>query len=229
MSSQEWLFGLKEYDPETMGGVPDSKDGAELFPILEEVKNGKRTKRRSTMCYELSQKYEYRRAASEVKLLEAMKYRPMKEGYTYNFLTQGDVDGMSYLKIVLNQHSLDHLIVATWCAAAEDILQLQQWHEDGRIRHFDMYMGEILPSSYKIEWQMVKDFYDSHPDVGRVAVFRNHAKIFAGCNIEENFYFGVQTSANINSNPRTENACITIDKGLYEFYKGYFDGINSFE
>ena len=43
------------------------------------------------------------------------------------------------------------------------------------------------------------------------------------------FAFGIQTSANINTNPRTENGCITIDRELYEFYKAYFDGIKSFE
>lgn len=31
----------------------------------------------------------------------------------------------------------------------------------------------------------------------------------------------------MNTNPRTEQACITIDRGLYEFYKEYFDGIIS--
>jgi len=37
-----------------------------------------------------------------------------------------------------------------------------------------------------------------------------HAKIFAGHGPK--FYFGIQTSANINTNPRTENGCITIGR-----------------
>ena len=61
----------------------------------------------------------------------------------------------------------------------------------------------------------------------RIAVFKNHSKIFAG--IGDKFSFGIETSANINTNPRTENGCITIDNGLFEFYKSYFDGIISFE
>ena len=48
-------------------------------------------------------------------------------------------------------------------------------------------------------------------------------------NYDEGFYFGIQTSANINTNPRTEQGSITVDKGLFEFYKDYFDGIRSFE
>lgn len=34
---------------------------------------------------------------------------------------------------------------------------------------------------------------------------------------------------NINTNPRTENGCITIGRDIYDFYKTYFDGIVSFE
>ena len=58
-------------------------------------------------------------------------------------------------------------------------------------------------------------------------VFKNHSKIFAGYG--EKYYFGIQTSANINTNPRTENGNITLSKELFQFYKSYFDGIKSFE
>ena len=152
-----------------------------------------------------------------------------KNGCTYNFITGGDVDSLTYLKIVLNQHDLDYCLLSTWCMAAEDILQIQQWWTAGKIRRFDMYLGEIFPNSYKVEWSMVKKFYQEHPEAGRAAIFRNHSKIYAGCNEVEGFYFGIQTSANINTNPRTEQGSITIDKAIFDFYKEYFDGIVSFE
>lgn len=113
--------------------------------------------------------------------------------------------------------------------AAEDVLQVQQWFEEGEIKKIDMYLGEIFAHSYKIEWQMVKEFYNARPDAGRVATFRNHSKIYAGCNYDEAFYFGIQTSANINRNPRTEQGSITIDKGIFEFHKEYFEGIKFFD
>lgn len=197
--------------------------------ILEDDKVTKKARRRTIECTELSKRFEYRRAFSEVKLLEAMEYVKLEDGTTYNFITAGDVDSLSYLKIVLNQHDLDYMLLSTWCMVAEDILQIQQWYEAGKIKKFDMYLGEIFPNSYKIEWGMVKRFYEKNPDVGRAAVFRNHSKIYAGYNIDDDFYFGIQTSANINTNPRTENGCITVDKGLFDFYKAYFDGIQSFE
>lgn len=197
--------------------------------VAENATGAKRAHRRTKECTELSQRFEYRRAFSEVKMLEAMKYVKLQDGHTYNFITAGDVDSLTYLKVVLNQHDLDFVLCSTWCMAAEDILQLQQWYEAGRIRKFDMYLGEIFPGSYRIEWAMVKKFYQAHPEAGRAAIFRNHSKVYAGCNVSDNFYFGIQTSANINTNPRTEQGSITIDKGLFDFYKEYFDGIISFE
>ena len=210
-------------------GAPRLDEPKETHEDEVDVGEAKRARRRTTACTELSRQYEYRRAFSEVRLLEAMEYVKLTDGVTYNFITGGDVDSLSYLKVVLNQHDLDYALCSTWCMAAEDILQLTQWYDEGKIKKLDLYVGEIFPNSYKIEWQMVKDFYAKHPDAGRVAVFRNHSKVYAGCNESENFYFGIQTSANINTNPRTENGCIIIDKGIYDFYRAYFDGIISFE
>ena len=195
----------------------------------EEAAGARRAHRRTKECTEISQRYEYRRAFSEVRMLEAMRYVRLQDGCTYNFITGGDVDSLTYLKIVLNQHDLDYCLLSTWCMAAEDILQIQQWWTAGKIRRFDMYLGEIFPNSYKVEWSMVKKFYHEHPEAGRAAIFRNHSKIYAGCNEAEGFYFGIQTSANINTNPRTEQGSITIDKAIFDFYKEYFDGIVSFE
>lgn len=162
-------------------------------------------------------------------MLEAMQHVRLEQGATYNFITAGDVDSLSFLKVVLNQHRLDYVLCSTWCMAAEDILQLTQWYDEGKIGKMDIYVGEIFPGSYRIEYAMLKKFYEQHPEAGRVAVFRNHSKIYAGYNESEGFWFGIQTSANINTNPRTEQGSITVDKGLFDFYKEYFDGIRSFE
>lgn len=186
--------------------------------------------RRTTACIELSTRHLYRRAFSEVSLIDACGKFDFKEGESYHFITAGDVDSLSYLKAVLRQQSLKYCLLSTWCMAAEDILQLQLWCNEGRIKQLDMYVGEIFPSTYKIEFKMLQDMYaDGGKNVGggRLAVFRNHSKIYAGYG--DKFAFGIETSANVNTNPRTENGCITISKEIYKFYREYFDGIVSFE
>ena len=166
----------------------------------------------------------YRRAYSETQLLDLIT-EDFQPGESYHFITGGDVDALSYLKIILRQQNLDYLLFSTWCMASEDIYQFQDWIAEGNIKKVDAYVGEIFPGSYKLEFQLLKKVIAAAG--GRVAVFKNHSKIFAGYG--EKFHFGIETSANINTNPRTENGCITIDKGIFDFYKDYFDLINSFE
>lgn len=118
-----------------------------------------RTHRRKTQCYETSTKYLYRRAFSEVSLLDACKEFDFQEGHAYHFITGGDVDSLSYLKAILRQQPLTYCLFSTWCMAAEDILQFEEWMQEGRIEHLDAYVGEIFPNSYRIEYQLLKDVF----------------------------------------------------------------------
>lgn len=186
----------------------------------------KRSHRRVAVCTELSLEYEYRRAFSEQKLIEAMGgFKTLEENHCYNFITAGDVDSLSYLQLILHYQKLEYCLFSTWCMCAEDILKFDMWLTDGIIKKLDAYIGEIFQSSYSVEWKMLNEIFKKH-NCGRIAVFRNHSKIYAGYG--DKFYFGIQTSANINTNPRTENGSIIINKQIFKFYKEYFDGIKSF-
>jgi len=187
-----------------------------------EIKERQRSPR--STCIKKNDKSIYRRAFSETQLLDILPL-DMKDGESYHCITGGDVDSLSYLKIILRQQDLDYCLFSTWCMASEDIHQFEDWLNSGKIKRLDAYMGEIFPGTYKQEYQLLKLVIEKHG--GKVAVFRNHSKIFAGYG--NKFYFGIEGSANINTNPRTENGCITIGKEIYDFYHEYFSGINSFE
>ena len=193
----------------------------------EDVKESdvKKTHRRNTECLIRSDKNIYRKAYSETQLLDVLGF-DFKEGESYHCITAGDVDSLSYLKCVLRQQILEYCLLSTWCMAGDDILQIEEWLEKKKIKKLDAYVGEIFPGSYKMEWKKLNEVFEKYK-CGRIAVFKNHSKIYAG--IGNKFAFGIETSANINTNPRTENGCLTISKEIYEFYKGYFDKIISFQ
>ena len=113
-------------------------------------KEKEQTKRRSVECLELSTKYEFKRAFSEIKLLEALKYERLKENTSYNFITGGDVDSLSYLKIVLNEQNLDYLLFSTWCMAAEDILQIDEWIKQGKIKKWTHILARYFQAVIKL-------------------------------------------------------------------------------
>lgn len=179
----------------------------------------------SVRCLCRNEKTVMRRAYSESKLLDVLDH-DLKPGHSYHCITGGDVDSLSYLKAILRQQSLDYVLFSTWCLADDDILQFEEWLKTGQIKRLDAYVGEIFPSTYRHEYAYLKQMLAENCPTARVCVFKNHSKIYAGTG--QKFDFSVQTSANINTNPRTENGTITLGTDIYQFHKDYFDGIKSF-
>lgn len=149
-------FGFGSFGAgQTQAPPPDEVEPEET--TAETTAQAKRAHRRTKECTELSQRYEYRRAFSEVKLLEAMQYVKLQDHTTYNFITAGDVDSLSYLKVVLNQHDLDYCLLSTWCMAAEDILQVRQWYEQGRIKKLDICIwARFSPAAIRLNGRWYK-------------------------------------------------------------------------
>jgi hypothetical protein len=183
----------------------------------------KTVKQSRSTCLKRKTKNIYRRAFSETQLLDLVGN--FEKGYSYNFITGGDVDALSYLKLILRHQNLEYCLLSTWCMALEDVYQIEDFLMNGKIKKMDFYVGEIFPGSYAKEYKMLKDICNRYN--GKLVVFKNHSKVFAGYG--NKFHFGIQTSANVNTNPRTENGCITISKDIFDFYFGYYDGIKSFE
>jgi hypothetical protein len=109
--------------------------------------------------------------------------------------------------------------------ALQDIEEMDRYMRLGQIKRLDSYVGEIFKGSYQNEYRQLCDLHRRRG--GRVALFRNHAKVYVG--FGERFDFVIESSANVNTNPRSENTVITIDKELALYYKDFYDGIVSFE
>lgn len=195
-----------------------------LFDVSKKPQEKLNSPSRRATCLKRRDVNMYRRAYGETRLLDALGF-DFRDGESYHVLTGGDVDGLSFLRVVIRQQDLDYCLFSTWCMASEDIYEIGEWLDEGKIKRMDAYVGEIFPGSYRQEYNILKPIIESHG--GRVCVFRNHAKIFAGYG--DKFAFGIETSSNINTNPRAENGCITIGRDIYDFYRDYFDGIISID
>ena len=221
-----------EFDIESIAMISEGeKTGEEVEAAQKEekkeeeieIKRSKKRKRRHVVCNVRHDMNIYRRAFSETQLLDVLG-RNFKDGESYHCISGGDVDSLSYLKCVLRQQNLDYCLLSTWCMAMDDVLQLEEWLQEGKVKRIDAYVGEIFTGTYGGEYAKLKPLLKEYG--GKVVIFRNHAKVIAGYG--KKFYFAAESSANINTNPRAENTCLTIGKGLFDFYKEYFDGIISF-
>ena len=93
-----------------------------------------------------------RRATSEIALLDALP-REFEDGAAYHVITQGDVDALSYLKVIMRSQPLDYLLFSTWCMADDDCDWIGEQLESGAIKKADGYLGEIFPKSYSGPYQ----------------------------------------------------------------------------
>lgn len=164
-----------------------------------------------------------RRAASESSLAEILP-ADLADGEAWHVMSSGDVDSLSFVAHILKTQRLDYVAFSTWCMAVADVDQLNAWIDEGRIGRLDAYVGEIFPGSYPREHGALCSTVRAAG--GRVAVFRNHSKVFLLRSGDRAWV--IESSANINTNPRTENTCITADFDLYLHHKRFFDSVRSF-
>ena len=165
----------------------------------------------------------WRKAASEQALEQAMNWH-FKEGDCYHCFSFGDVDSFSFFKLVLRQQPIQYAAISTWCMAGEDVSDLRKWHAKGMVGRVDFFVGEIFKGSYPDVYGAVLEFIDECG--GRLVTFRNHSKVMA---IEgERFDCLIESSANINTNPRSENTVVTVDRELVAEYIQLFSEIVPF-
>jgi hypothetical protein len=166
----------------------------------------------------------YRKAYSELKLFDLMPTE-FNENDVTHIISGGDIDSLSFLQYMIRFQSFKYVILSTWCMAKDDILIMDKWFDEGKVGRYDFYVGEIFPNQYLDEYVLLKRLADKV--AGRVCIFRNHSKVFAVKG--EKFDFIIESSANVNTNPRAENTVVTIGTEGYNFYKDYFDNITSFK
>lgn len=172
-------------------------------------------------------RHQMRRAKSQSHLVDILPAR-VEAGDSWHVISHGDIDALSYLTHVLNGADyFDHVLISTWCMAKEDILQLESWLDSGRIDQLDLYLGEIFPSQYGDEYELVLKLMDAYNS--RFVVARNHSKITLAANRASDYYLAIESSANVNTNPRIEQSAIHADREIYDFYLEFFNGIRSID
>lgn len=165
-----------------------------------------------------------RRVTSELALEKELPWH-FEQGASYHCLSWGDVDSLTYFRAIVKQQHIRYAFISTWCMASEDIAEIRHWIQKGYIDRVDFYIGEIFKASYRPQYNeliaLCKDLG------GRVCMFRNHSKVMVL--FGDRFDAAIESSANVNTNPRTENTVITVSSELARWYKDIYDGIYSFE
>lgn len=172
----------------------------------------------------ITTEHQMRRVISEINLEKELPWH-FEKGVSYHCISFGDVDSLTYMRVIVKQQHIRYALLSTWCMASADIQEIKKWIEAGYLDRIDFYVGEIFKASYRQQYEELIELCKDYG--GRVAIFRNHAKVMVL--FGEKFDAVIESSANVNTNPRTEQSCITVDTELAIWYKKFFDDIKSFE
>lgn len=205
--------------------MEDLFDEFDLFDDLFEEKKEpvKEERPKGVVTHRGGKRHLTRKAASEAALEASLDWH-FQNGDCYHCFSFGDVDSMSYFKHVLRQQKVNYLALSTWCMAGEDVKDMLEWHRRGMLGRVDLFMGEIFKGSYPEVYEMAQKLIKECN--GRLVIFRNHSKVMAIKG--ERFDCLIESSANVNTNPRSENTVLTVDRDLVNAYVKLFSEIVPF-
>ena len=199
-------------------------DLSEILPTDEVKPDDKENADKSVQVKQTINKHVMRRVLSEIKLEKELPWH-FERGVSYHCISFGDVDSLTYMRVIVKQQKIKYALLSTWVMASEDISEIKRWLERGYIGRCDFYISEIFKSSYYKQWEELTVLCKMLG--GRVCMARNHSKVMVL--FGERFDAVIESSANVNTNPRIENTVITFDSELARWYKNFFDGLISFE
>lgn len=206
------LFG--QFDPDQLAAINAAEQAQR-----EEAGKARAAARKSH--------HQMRRAKAEAHLADILPAR-FEAGESWHVISHGDIDSLSYLQhAIAGVSHFDHVLLSTWCIAKEDVLQLESWLDTGRIGRLELCMGEIFPSQYGDEYELAQRLVERYGV--RLVVARNHSKVTLACNEADNYYLAMESSANVNTNPRIEQTAIHASRDLYDFYNDFFRGLKSID
>jgi hypothetical protein len=161
-----------------------------------------------------------RKITSEKSLEDNLPWH-LHKGECWHCFSWGDVDALTYLRHVMREQSIEYVALSTFAMAAADIHEIEEWLEKGYLKRIDFYVSENFAGTYKKEQDLLVEVASKCG--GRCCIFKNHSKVMIAYG--EKYDVCIETSANINTNPRCEQTVLTVSSELCDFYKDIFDGL----
>lgn len=151
-----------------------------------------------------------------------MRNLPDKE--VYKFVSEGGFSSISFVKYIADRTVIRNLYASSFRIGRNELMIIDALHAAGRIHCCCFAVGTLMQNDSK---RMKKyHYYDDFVSVckkngWKYATINNHSKILL-FDTDSGKYI-LETSSNLNENPKIEQFSFEKDEELFGFYKSLFE------
>ena len=160
----------------------------------------------------------FRTIGKQNRELNAEMPRLPGPGECFKFLTSGGVSSIAFIVYVAMAEGIEKLTATTLRVGKKELMIMRELHEAGKLDAAQFIVGGIMSTDKGKKYDYYTDLIDACKKAGwRFTVAKNHSKIILMETKAKNKYV-LETSSNLNENPKIEQFSLENDAGLYDFY-----------
>ena len=135
----------------------------------------------------------------------------------YKFISGGGFSSASFIALIASKTVIRHLYVSTFHIGKKEILLINKLHNEGRIIDADFVMfSKALETNSRYKYsKLIEEICANNR--WSLKLLRNHSKIHL-YDTDDGKYV-IETSSNLNENPKIEQFSFEKDFELFNFYK----------
>lgn len=172
----------------------------------------------------------------ETEQLDALIKEPPKKDECFKIISvSGGFSSIAIIKWIADREGgVDEMFVSTFRIGKKHMEVLDNLYDDEKLRTVHLFTSE---TQKKVDCKMVYkgneyNYFDYICEIcnrngWRITCCGNHSKILL-LRTKQNYYV-IETSSNLNENPKMEQFSFENDKELFDFYKSIFEEIEKMD
>lgn len=159
---------------------------------------------------------------AKMELKELMPELP--EGHVYKFISDGGFSTISFIVLVAEMAKINNLYASSFRIGKKELQVIDALHKKGVIKNCCFAVGTLMKNDSEAikKYGYYENFEKVCNDNGfRYCTVNNHSKIIL-FDTDKGKYV-LETSSNLNTNPKIEQFSFEKDEELYNFYQKCFE------
>lgn len=156
---------------------------------------------------------------------EILKKHPLNHSESLKIISfSGGFASISFIKSVAERETIEYLFASTLRVGEKQVGVLDDLEFSGKLKHAEFIVGGLMKNDEKTDYDYYGAFTRACKKNGwRYVVTNNHSKIIL-MQTPKNHYV-LETSSNLNENPKIEQFSFENNKELFDFYKKFFEKV----